>query len=51
MTEEIRKQMIYLASVDILRRLLKTGSVEEHILERLNKMNADSMECLPVALI
>ena len=28
MNEEVRKQMIYLASVDVLRRLLKSGKVE-----------------------
>lgn len=50
MTEEIRKQMIYLASVDILRRLLCLGSVEKEVLERLNQRNADTMGCQPVAL-
>lgn len=37
MKEEIRKQMVYLASVDVLRRLAKTGNVEIRVLERLNK--------------
>ena len=45
MKEEIRKQMIYLASVDVLRRLAKTGTVEIRVLERLNRKNAEKMGC------
>ena len=50
MNEESRKQMIYLASVNVLRRLLKSGSVEYTIIERLNKKNAESMGCRAVEI-
>lgn len=50
MTEEIRKQMIYLASVDILRRLLRTGSVDIEVIERLNRRNAEIMGCQMIVL-
>lgn len=50
MSEEIKRQRIYLASVDILRRLLKAGSLDYEVLERWNRKNADSMNCKPVAL-
>lgn len=50
MSEELKKQRVYLASVDILRRLLKSGSLEYAILERWNQRNAASMNCKPVAL-
>lgn len=51
MKEEIRKQMVYLASVDVLRRLAKTGNVEIRVLERLNKKNAEKMGCNAVSII
>lgn len=51
MKEEIRKQMIYLASVDVLRRLAKTGTVEIRVLERLNRKNAEKMGCKVIAVI
>ena len=44
MNEEVRKQMIYLASVDVLKRLLKQG-VEKKIVDRLNQKNAETMGC------
>ena len=43
MSEEVRKQMIYLASVDVLRRLLRSGKVERKVIDRLNKKNAETM--------
>ncbi len=51
MKEEIRKQMVYLASVDVLRRLAKTGNVEIRVLERLNRKNAEIMGCNAVSII
>ena len=44
MREDVRKQMIYLASVDVLKRLLKQG-VEKKIVDRLNRKNAETMGC------
>ena len=44
MSEEVRKQMIYLASVDVLKRLFKQG-VEKKIIDRLNQKNAETMGC------
>jgi len=43
-------QRIYLASVDLLRRLLRDNMFERKILERLNRLNAKSMNCKAVAL-
>jgi hypothetical protein len=45
MDEQIRNEGIYLASVDLLRRLLRDGLYEKCILERLNCLNAKSMNC------
>lgn len=50
MSEDLRKQMIYLSSLDIIRRMLKDGIASREVLERLNRRNAESMECKPVAL-
>lgn len=50
MSEEIRKQRIYLASVDYLRRLLKSGVLDYAVIERWNQRNAASMNCKPVTL-
>ena len=50
MSDEIRRQMIYLASVDVLRRLLRSGKVERKVIDRLNKKNAETMECQVVEI-
>jgi hypothetical protein len=50
MNEEVRKQMIYLASVDVLRRLLRSGKVEPQVIKRLNKKNAETMGCKAVEI-
>ncbi len=50
MNEAVRKQMIYLASVDVLRRLLRSGKVERKVIDRLNKKNADTMGCTVVEI-
>ena len=50
MNEEVRKQMIYLASVDVLRRLLKSGKVEPQVIKRLNKKHAEPMGCKAVEI-
>jgi len=50
MSEEVRKQMIYLASVDVLRRMLQSGIVERTVIDRLNKKNAETMGCKVVEI-
>lgn len=50
MSEDLRKQIIYLSSLDIIRRMLRDGIASREALERLNRRNAESMGCKPVAL-
>ncbi len=50
MSEDLRKQMIYLSSIDIIRRMLKDGIASREVLERLNHRNAESMGCKPISL-
>ena len=50
MREDVRKQMIYLASVDVLKRLLKQG-VEKEVIDRLNSKNAETMGCKVIPII
>ena len=50
MSEAVRKQMIYLASVDVLRRLLRSGKVQRKVIDRLNKKNAETMGCTAVEI-
>ncbi len=51
MSEELRNQSIYLASVDLLRRMLRDGKFNRKMLERLNRKNAETMKCKTVNLI
>ena len=51
MSEAVRKQIIYLASVDVLRRLLRSGKVERKVIDRLNKKNAETMGCQVVEIV
>ena len=51
MKEEMKKQMIYLASADILRRIAMSGGVEIEILERLNRKNAETMGCKVISIV
>lgn len=50
MSEELRNQSIYLASVDLLRRMLRDGRFDREMLERLNRKNAETMRCKAVSL-
>ena len=50
MDEDIRRQSIYLASVDLLRRLLRDEKFEKSILDRLNRKNAETLGCKVVDL-
>ena len=50
MNEEIRNQMIYLASVDMLRRMLRDNKFDKKVLDRLNRRNAETMNVKVVEL-
>ena len=50
MVEELRNQMIYLASVDMLRRMLKDKKFDKKVLDRLNRKNAETMNVKVVEL-
>ena len=50
MTEELRNQMIYLASVDMLRRMLRDNMFDKKVLDRLNRRNAETMNVKAVEL-
>ena len=51
MSEEVRKLLIYLASVDVLRRLLRSGKVESEVIGRRNQKNAETMGVHAVELV
>ena len=50
MAEELRNQMIYLASVDMLRRMLRDNKFDKKVLDRLNRRNAETMNVKVVEL-
>lgn len=50
MAEEIKRQMIYLASVDVLRRILRDNKFDKKVLDRLNRRNAETMNVKCVEL-
>ena len=50
MTEELRNQMIYLASVEMLRRMLRDNKFDKKVLDRLNRRNAETMNVKVVEL-
>ena len=50
MSEDLKKQMIYLSSLDTIRRMLRDHIASREVLERLNRRNAESLGCKPVAL-
>ncbi len=49
MEERMKNMMIYLVSVDVLRKLAGYG-VDRKILDRLNKRNAEKMNCTVIDL-
>lgn len=49
MDEEIKKVMIYLVALDVLRRLAERG-VDRELLDRLNKRNAEKMNCAVIEI-
>ena len=48
MSEDIKNQSIYLASVDLLRRMLRDVKFDKKMLDRLNRKNAETMGCKAV---
>ena len=50
MNEDIKKEMLYLASVDVLKRLFKQG-IEKDVIDRLNSKNAETMGCKVIPII
>ena len=48
--EKNKNEIIYLASVAVLRRLYLKG-IDVKILERLNRKNAEAMGCVPTEFI
>ena len=50
MNQKIRNQMIYLASVDLLRRMLRDQKFDKKVLDRLNRKNAETMNVKVVEL-
>ena len=49
MSEENKRIMIYLVSLDVLRRLAKQG-VDRSVLDRLNRRNAEKMNCTMIEI-
>lgn len=50
MEEKNKNEVVYLASVAVLRRLYQKG-IDVKILERLNRKNAEAMGCIPTDFI
>ena len=50
MSEKMKNNLLYLAAVDLLRRMLRDGKYDRKILERLNIRNAETLNCQPIAL-
>lgn len=49
MSEQSKNQMIYLVSLDVLRRLAERG-VDRKILDRLNNRNAEKTNCAVIEI-
>lgn len=49
MSDQNKNQMIYLVSLDVLRRLAERG-VDRNILDRLNKRNAEKTNCTMIEI-
>lgn len=48
MSEKMKNNMLYLAAVELLRRMLRDGKYDRKILERLNIRNAETLQSLTV---
>lgn len=51
--ENLKNQMMYLATWGMLKRLFASGRVDKDIIEKLNKRNAETLMCdfLPIGEI
>lgn len=50
MSEELKNELIYLASFSMIKKLYESGEISKEIFERLNNLNAKTMNCKPVAV-
>lgn len=48
--ETVKQELIYLASVDVLKRLSEQG-IDSKIIDRWNRKNAETMGCRPIPVI
>ena len=44
-------EVTYLVTLDMLRRVYKSGEVKKEVLDRLNKKNAEALNCKVIPLI
>ena len=53
MEENIRNQMMYLATWGMLKKLFASGKMDKDTVEKLNKRNAETLMCdfLPIGEI
>ena len=49
MSEENKNQMIYLVSLDVLRRLANKG-IDVEVLTKINNRNAETLNCSVIEL-
>ena len=43
-------EVTYLVTLDMLRRVYKSGEVKKEVLDRLNKKNAEALNCQVIPL-
>lgn len=50
MEDTIKKQMIYLAAWGMLKKIFNEGKIDEVLVEKVNKRNAETLMCdyLPI---
>ena len=44
-------EVTYLVTLDMLRRVYKSGEVKKEVLDRLNKKNAEALNCKVIPLV
>lgn len=51
MEDAIKKQMIYLAAWEVLKKIFNEGKIDISIVEKINKRNTDTLACdyLPIS--
>ena len=48
---KLKDEFIYLAALSILRNLYDKGAADIGVLERINRKNAEKMNCTPIGII